>query len=78
MMLSRKSGFRLRQSRWPRRRDVFRVFICSWTEGGGRRGGPLEERKTHKTIEINVKEETLESCFEVLSIPYNRIHKNMT
>lgn len=45
MMLSRKSGLRLRQRRCPRRRDWLRVFTCSWTCGGGRRGGPLKKKK---------------------------------
>lgn len=41
MMLSRKSGLRLRHSRCPKRSDWFRLFSCSWMCGGGLRGGPL-------------------------------------
>lgn len=44
MMLRRKSGWRLRQRRWPKRSDWFRLFTCSRTCGGGLRGGPLSSR----------------------------------
>lgn len=46
MILRRKSGFRLRHSRCPRRRDWLRPFTCSRMWGGGRRGGPLEAQGT--------------------------------
>lgn len=48
-MLRRKSGLRLRQRRCPRRRDWLRLFTCSWTWGGGRRGGPLNKNNNDES-----------------------------
>lgn len=52
MILRRKSGFRLRQRRWPKCRDWLRLFTCSWTCGGGRRGGPLRTDNSHESMSL--------------------------
>lgn len=51
MMLRRKSGWRLRHRRWPKRSDWFRLFTCSRTCGGGLRGGPLSTRSEQRRSE---------------------------
>lgn len=62
MMLRRKSGWRLRHRRWPKRRDWFRLFTCSRTCGGGLRGGPLPQKQ-----EVNHRQGTLSLCWSTSS-----------
>lgn len=66
-MLRRKSGWRLRHRRWPKRSDWFRLFTCSRTCGGGLRGGPLWEKQEvihsqtyfHSGVD---KDQSVQSC----------------